>query len=51
MAMYNPPHPGEVIREEILAPLGLSVSQMAQHLGVSQQVLSVVLDERAPVTL
>jgi addiction module HigA family antidote len=48
--MYNPPHPGEVIREDILMPLGLSVSEMAKHLGVSDQMLSVVLNERSPVT-
>ena len=29
MAMYNPPHPGEVIREEILKQLGLSVTEAA----------------------
>jgi addiction module HigA family antidote len=50
MAMYNPPHPGEVIREEILAPLSLSVSQLAQHFWVSQQALSVILNSRGPVT-
>ena len=50
MAMYNPPHPGEVIREDILASLELSIRQMAQHLGVNEQTLSVVLDERGPVT-
>ncbi|RKZ91306.1 MAG: addiction module antidote protein, HigA family [Candidatus Parabeggiatoa sp. nov. 1] len=50
MAMYNPPHPGEVIREEILKPLGLSVTEAAQHLGVSRKILSEVLEQRAAVT-
>ncbi len=36
MPMYNPPHPGEVIKEEILKPLGLSIAKTAQHLGVKQ---------------
>ncbi len=49
-AMSNPPHPGEVIQEEILAPLSLSISQLAQHLGVSQEALSVVLNKRGPMT-
>jgi antitoxin HigA-1 len=50
MAMHNPPHPGEVIREEILKPLGLSVSKAAQHLGVSRQILSKVLEGNGAVT-
>ena len=50
MAMYNPPHPGEVIREEILKQLGLSVTEAAQHLGVNRKILSEVLDQRASVT-
>jgi addiction module HigA family antidote len=48
--MYNPPHPGEVIREDILMPLGLSVSEMAKYLDVSAAALSVVLNEQSPVT-
>ncbi len=50
MAMHNPPHPGEVIREEILKPLGLSVPKAAQHLGVSRHTLSKVLEGNGAVT-
>ncbi len=50
MAMYNPPHPGEVIKEEILKPLGLSVAETAQHLGVNQEILSQVLNEHCALT-
>ncbi|NJO14507.1 MAG: HigA family addiction module antidote protein [Thioploca sp.] len=50
MAMYNPPHPGEVITEEILKPLGLSVVEMAQHLGVNPEILSQVLNEQCALT-
>ena len=50
MAMYNPPHPGEVIREEILKPLGLSVTETAQHLGINQEIFSEVLNEQRALT-
>ena len=35
MRMHNPPHPAEVIREDILPELGLSVTEAARQLGVS----------------
>ncbi len=44
MAMFNPPHPGEIIREDCLAPLGLSVTAAAEWLGVSRQSLSELLN-------
>ncbi|MCP4696156.1 MAG: HigA family addiction module antidote protein [Gammaproteobacteria bacterium] len=50
MAMYNPPHPGEVIREDILKPLGLSTAEAARHLGVNPNTLSNVLMGTEAVT-
>jgi antitoxin HigA-1 len=44
MVMHNPPHPGEVIRELCLAPLGLSVTKAAAGLGVSRTTLSELLN-------
>ena len=44
MPMYNPPHPGEVIRTEIIAGNGLSVTEAARALGVSRQALSGLLN-------
>jgi addiction module HigA family antidote len=44
MEMYNPPHPGEIIREDCLAPLGLTVTAAAEWLGISRQSLSEVLN-------
>jgi addiction module HigA family antidote len=38
--LYNPPHPGEVIRELCLEPLGSSVTAAAKALGVSRKNLS-----------
>ena len=48
--MYNPPHPGEIIRELCLEPLGISVSHAAKALGVSRKALSDLLNGRSRVT-
>lgn len=50
MKMHNPPHPGEVLRELCLDPLGLSVSETAKALGVSRKTLSAILNGRAGIT-
>lgn len=44
--MKNPPHPGGLIRREVIEPLGLSVSAAADVLEVSRQALSLLLNER-----
>lgn len=46
MAMHNPPHPGEIIRELCLEPLGLTVTEAAKGLGVSRKTLSALLNGR-----
>jgi addiction module HigA family antidote len=46
MVMHNPPHPGEVIRELCIEPLGLTVTQAAKGLGVSRKTLSALLNGR-----
>lgn len=50
MLMYNPPHPGEVLRELCLDPLGLSVTEAAEALGVSRKTLSAVLNGKAGIS-
>lgn len=50
MAMHDPAHPGEILRELLLEPLGLSVTEAAEHLGVSRKTLSKVLNGRGMVT-
>jgi antitoxin HigA-1 len=44
--MKNPPHPGELVREDVLKPLGLTVTKAAELLGVSRPNLSLLLNER-----
>ena len=50
MLMFNPPHPGEVIKELCLEPLGISVTAAAKGLGVSRKTLSALLNGRAGVS-
>lgn len=50
MRMHNPPHPGEVLRELCIEPLGLSVTRAAKALGVSRKTLSAILNGRAGIS-
>ncbi|PTQ77665.1 Xre family transcriptional regulator [Nitrosomonas oligotropha] len=50
MKMHNPPHPGEVIKELCLEPLGLSVTDAARALGVSRKTLSTLLNGRSGIS-
>ena len=50
MAMKNPPHPGEIIREEIIKTLGLTVTGAAEILGVRRATLSHVTTGKASVS-
>jgi addiction module HigA family antidote len=47
MPINNPPHPGDFIRTEIVAPAGLSVTAAAAALGVSRPALSSLLNGKA----
>jgi antitoxin HigA-1 len=48
--MKDPPHPGEIIREEVVKPLGLSVTDAARALGVTRQALSLLLNGRTDLS-
>jgi addiction module HigA family antidote len=50
MNIHNPPHPGEIIRELCLDPLGLSVTDAAEALGVSRKTLSSILNGRSGIS-
>jgi len=50
MPMKNPPHPGEVIRELCIDPLGLSVTDAAKGLGVSRKALSELLNGHSGIS-
>ena len=50
MQMYDPAHPGEILRELCLEPLGLSVTRAAEALGVSRKTLSAILNGRTGIS-
>ncbi len=48
--MFNPPHPGETLREDVLPALSLTVTEAATQLGVTRAALSRVLNGRAAIS-
>ena len=50
MAMADPPHPGEIVREECFRPLGLTVTEGARVLGVTRQALDSLVNERSGIS-
>ena len=50
MDMYDPPHPGEIVREDCLRALNLSVTEAAKGLGVTRKTLSSILNGRSGIT-
>ena len=49
--MNNPVHPGAIVREDCLKPLGLSVTEGARRLGIGRQTLSNLVNEKASVSI
>lgn len=47
----EPPHPGEILREDILPCLELTARDLAQHLAIEESELAEFLSENRPVTL
>ena len=50
MKMMNPPHPGEIVREDCLNSLGLTVTEGSKVLGVSRQALSNLINGHAGIS-
>ena len=50
MQMKNPPHPGRIVREEIIEAFGLTVGEAAEALGVSRPHLSQLLNGKAGIS-
>ncbi len=50
MTMKNPPHPGELIREDVIKALGLTISRAAEIIGVRRATLSDVARGKASVS-
>ena len=50
MTTRKPTHPGEVLREDVIKPLGLTVTQAARDLGVSRKTLSELINQKAALS-
>lgn len=50
MEMYNPCHPGEILREETLKSLNITVTEFAKKLGVSRQAISEIINEKRGIS-
>lgn len=46
MVMHDPPHPGNVLKELCIDPLGLTITEAAKGLGVSRKTLSALVNGR-----
>ena len=50
MSMHNPAHPGEILKELVIEPLELTITDVSEHLNVSRKTLSKVLNARGAIT-
>ena len=48
--MYNPPHPGEAVKELCVEPLGLTITKAAEGLGVTRKTLSLLLNGKSAIS-
>ncbi|MBU3560626.1 HigA family addiction module antitoxin [Polynucleobacter hallstattensis] len=48
--MHNPPHPGLIIKEDILPALGMGVTEAAHQLGISSAALSYLMNGRSTIS-
>jgi len=48
--MFNPPHPGELLKEDVLPDLGLTVSEAARQLGVTRVTLSKIINGKSSIS-
>jgi antitoxin HigA-1 len=50
MRMKKPPHPGRIVRQECLEPLGLTVKEAAKRLGVTRQALNNLVNGKSGIS-
>lgn len=46
----NHPHPGAILHDEVMAPLGLALSELSAQLDVAPEVLAEVMAGNAAIT-
>src|ERR1700746_2572735 len=50
MTMKNPPHPGLSVRHDCIEPLGLTITEAAEALGVTRQTLNNLVNGRSGIS-
>ena len=50
MPMKNPPHPGRIVRQDCIEPVGLTVTGAAKALGVTRQALNNLVNGKAGIS-
>ena len=48
--MKNPPHPGRIIRQDCIEPLGLTITGAAKALGITRQALNNLVNGKAGIS-
>jgi addiction module HigA family antidote len=48
--MHNPPHPGEILRQDVLPGLGVTVTEAARQLRITRVALSRILNSKAAIS-
>ncbi|BCG26692.1 transcriptional regulator [Pseudomonas tohonis] len=50
MTQHNPPHPGDILLEDVLPTLGISIAEMARRLSIARETLSRIMHGHAPIS-
>ncbi|MCK3824895.1 MULTISPECIES: HigA family addiction module antitoxin [Pseudomonas] len=50
MPMHNPTHPGEILLEDVIPALGITITEMARRLGFARETFSRILHGHAPIS-
>ena len=48
--MFNPSHPGEILKEDVLPELGITVTAAASQLGITRVVFSRIINGKAGIS-
>ena len=48
--MFNPPHPGEILKEDYLIPLRITQAELAEHIGIARKTVSAIVNEKARIS-
>lgn len=49
--MFNPMHPGEVLKESYLDPYHLSITDASEHLGIARKTLSELVNKKSRISV